>query len=112
MGLRTVGALGAWFAALRSLRTAPTRVSPGSGLREARRPMILLVVLPSTLIAFGLVGSLLVLGEAVPEAVADPPALAYGVPGFLAGLGIAIIYRRGVPVAGASKAKFLTVLTL
>src|SRR2546425_11286738 len=74
--------------------------------------MILLVVLPSTLIAFGLVGSLLVLGEAVPEAVAYPAALAYGVPGFLAGLGMAIIYRRGIRVAVASKPDFARVLTL
>ena len=112
MGFPTVGALLAWFAALRSLRTAPTRLSLGSSLREARRRMSLFVVLPTTLIVFGLVGSFLDLGGAVPDAVAYPAASAYGVPGFLTGLGMAIIYRRGIRVAVAAKPDFARVLTL
>src|SRR5437870_3099352 len=112
MGLPTVGALVAWFAALRSLRTAPTRVSLGLGPREARRRMGLLVILPTTLIVFGLVGSFLALGGAVPDAAAYPAALAYGVPGFLAGLGMAIIYRPGTRVAVATKPEFARVLLL
>jgi F0F1-type ATP synthase membrane subunit c/vacuolar-type H+-ATPase subunit K len=74
--------------------------------------MSLLVVLPTTLIVFGVVGSFLLLGEAVPDAVAYPAALAYGVPGFFAGLGMAIIYRRGIRVAVAAKPDFARVLTL
>ncbi len=68
--------------------------------------MIPLVVMPSTLIVLGFVVSLLVLGEAVPDAAAQPAALAYGVPGLLAGLGMAIIYRRGIRAAVASKQEF------
>ncbi len=112
MGLPTVGALAAWFAAVRSLRTAPARVDPGSSLREARGRTSLLFVLPTTLIVFGLVGSFLELGRAVPDAVAHPAALAYGVPGFLAGLGMAIVYRRGTSVAVAAKPDFARVLLL
>ena len=74
--------------------------------------MSLFVVLPTTLIVFGLVGSFLDLGGAVPDAAAYPAALAYGIPGFLAGLGMAIIYRRGTRVAVASKPEFARVLTL
>ncbi len=33
-------------------------------------------------------------GETVPDALAQPVAFPYGVPGFLAGVGMAIIYRR------------------
>lgn len=74
--------------------------------------MIPLVVMPSTLIVFGLVVSFLMLGEAVPDGVAQPAALAYGVPGLLAGLGMAIIYRRGIRAAVASKEEFGRVLPL
>ena len=74
--------------------------------------MIPLIVLPSTLILFGLVVSFLVLGEAVPDTVAQPAALAYGIPGLLSGLGMSIIYRRGIRAAVSSKQEFGRVLPL
>ena len=56
--------------------------------------MIALTVLPIPLLVFGLVLLLLLFGEEVPETMAQPAALAYGVPAFLSGTGIAIIYTR------------------
>jgi len=112
MGLPTSGAFAAWAVGLRSWRRARDRIPPGLEVREARGRMIPLVVLPTTLIVYGLVVSLLVLGETVPDVVAQPAALAYGVPGLLSGLGMAIVYRRGIPAAVASKQGFGRVLPL
>lgn len=112
MGFPTVGALTAWVAALRSLRTARGQIPPGSDARGARGRLATLLVLPSTLILFGLVVPSLVLGETIPDSVAEPAALAYGVPSLLAGLGMAIIYWRGIPAAVASNQGFGRVLPL
>ena len=70
------------------------------------------MVMPSTLIVYGLVVSLVVLGESVPNTVAVPSAFSYGVPGLLAGLGMAIIYRHGVRAAVASREEFGRVVVL
>jgi len=107
-----VGALTAWVAALRSWRTARTQISSDAEVREARGKMIALAVMPATLIVFGFAASLLVLGETTPDAIAQPAALAYGVPGFLSGLGTAIIYRRGLLTAVTSKQGFGRVMPL
>jgi F0F1-type ATP synthase membrane subunit c/vacuolar-type H+-ATPase subunit K len=112
MGFPSVGALAAWVAALRSWRTARSQIPPGSHIREARGRLIPLMLIPSTLIVFGLVVSLLLLGETIPDSLAQPAALAYGVPGLLAGLGFAIIYRRGISAAVASRQMFGRVLPL
>src|SRR5256712_4396841 len=51
-------------------------------------------------------------GEDVPDTVALPSAFSYGVPGLLAGLGTAVIYRQGVRAAVASSQDFGRVLVL
>ena len=112
IGFPAIGALAAWFAALRSWRSLTLGVSGGSALPEMRRRLVPLLVMPSSLIMYGLVVSLIVLGEAVPDTVALPSALSYGVPGLLAGLGTAVIYRQGVRAAVASTQDFGRVLVL
>jgi F0F1-type ATP synthase membrane subunit c/vacuolar-type H+-ATPase subunit K len=112
LGLPAAGSLTAWVAAVRGWRTARGQIPQGSDFREVRGRIILLVVLSSTLIVFGLVVSLLLLGEMVSEGAALPAALAYGVPGLLAGLGMSIMYWRGTSTAVASKQAFARVLTL
>jgi len=112
IGSPAIGALIAWFAALRSWRSLTLGVSAGSAFRESRRLLVPLLVLPSTLIVYGLVVSLSVLGEDVPDTVALPSAFSYGVPGLLAGLGTAVIYRQGVRAAVASTQDFARVLVL
>src|SRR2546425_5499762 len=77
-----------------------------------RRRLVPLLVMPSSLIVYGLVVSLIVLGEDVPDTVALPSAFSYGVPGLLAGLGTAVIYRQGVRAAVASSQDFGRVLVL
>lgn len=52
------------------------------------------MALPIPLVVFGIVLLFLLFGEEIPETVAQPAALAYGVPAFLSGTGIAIIYTR------------------
>lgn len=108
----TVGALAAWVVALRGWRESRGQVPSGSEGREARVRVIPLMVLPTTLIVFGLVLFFLVLGETLPDAVALPAALAYGVPGLLTGLGMALVYRRGIVAAAVSKRGFGRVLPL
>ena len=112
IGFPAIGALAAWFAALRSWRSLTLGVSGGSALPEMRRRLVPLLVMPSTLIVYGLVVSLIVLGEDVPDTVALPSAFSYGVPGLLAGLGTAVIYRLGVRSAVASTQDFGRVLVL
>src|SRR5207249_536436 len=106
IGFPAIGALAAWFAALRSWRSLTLGVSGGSALPEMRRWLVPLLVMPSSLIMYRLVVSLIVLGEAVPDTVALPSALSYGVPGLLAGLGTAVISLQGVRAAVASTQDF------
>jgi hypothetical protein len=73
----------------------------------------MLAILPSTLVVFGLVVSLLLVGESVLDAAAMPVALAYAVPGLLSGFGMAIIYKQGfLPAVTVSKRVFGRFLSL
>lgn len=112
MGLPAAGAGLAWAAVLRAWREVDLRTLPGSNGREARGRAIPFVVLPTILIVFGLVVTLLLLGRAVPDSLALPAALAYAVPALLSGVGMAIIGRRGLLAAAASKQGFGRVLPL
>lgn len=112
IGFPAVGALPAWVVAFRSWRTAHGQFLPGSDVRETRGRLVPLLLLPATLVVFGLVVSTLLLGETIPDSVAEPAALAYGIPSLLTGMGMAIIYRRGIPAAVASREMFGRVMPL
>jgi len=112
IGFPTVGALAAWTAALRSSERPPAEIPPIPDVRKPRTRMFPVLLLPGTLILLGLAGALVVLGETTPDAVALPAALAYGVPGLLTGVGMAIIYRQGLPPANAPRQAFGRFLTL
>lgn len=112
LGLPAVGALLAWFAALRSWHVARSRISSDLEARGARGRLMIFVVLPATQILFGLVIFFLVLGENIPDATSVPAALASGGPGLFAGLGMSLIFRRGIGLAVMSKRGFARVLTL
>lgn len=91
----SVGVLAAYAAALRSWRRVRTRTSPSPDVRGLRGKMIALMALPTPLLLFGLVLLFLLFGEEVPETITQAAVLAYGVPAFLSGIGVAIIYTRG-----------------
>ncbi len=72
----------------------------------ARRRIAALVALPATLIVFGVVIFFLTLDTTVSDTSLLPAVLAYAVPGCLAGMGMAILFWRGIPTAAVSKPIF------
>ncbi len=112
LGLPAAGALVAWAVALHAWRAARSHLPLHPEGRQARGRVITLILMPTFLILFGFVILSLVLGEQVPDATAWPAALSYGVPGLLSGVGMAIIYHRGVAAAAASNRGFGHVMSL
>lgn len=108
----TVGALAAWVVAAHGWRQSRGQTPSGLKSREAQGRVIPFVMLPATSIVLGLAISFLLLGETLPDAVALPAALAYGIPGFLSGLGMALVYKRGMFAATASNEGFGRVMPL
>ncbi len=112
IGLPALGALAVWVVAIRAWRAARPEIPPGPEGREARGRVIPLILLPTPLILFGWVIAFLVSGETLPGTLALPAALDCGVPGFLSGLGMALICRRGIETAAASREGFGRVMPL
>ncbi len=112
MTVPTVGALTAWSVALRAWRESRAQLLSTPEGRDARGRVFPFAVLPTTPIVFGLVVSFLVLGETLPDSVAWPAAFAYAIPGMLSGIGMALIYRRGILAASASNEGFRRVMPL
>lgn len=112
LGFPSVGVLAAYAAALHSWQRTLIRFPPSPDVRGSRGKITALMALPIPLVVFGLVLLFLLFGEEIPETLAQPAALAYGVPAFLSGLGVAIIYTRGFTPAVFTKEGFGRVMLL
>ncbi len=112
LGLSSLGAAAAWVVAFRAWWAVRPQIPSGPEGREARGRLITMMILPTTLVLFGLVILLLMLGERVSDAQALPAGLSSGVPGLLSGVGMAMTYRRAISAAATSKQMFGRALPL